>query len=446
MFAYSLLLGTGLFLSSPWWVVRMITTRRYREGLGERLGRVPARVRRAVQGRQIVWVHAVSLGEVLAAARLVDDLESALNAGAGEIPWRVVVSTTTRTGQNLARERFGSERVFWFPVDFAWSVRAWVRVLQPRMVVLVESELWPRLLAECSRRKIPVTVVNARVSDRSYRRARRVRRLWKPVLRRVTAFLAQSHETAHRLESLGVPAGKVRVTGNLKYDAVPPETPVVHALRQLVGRRPTLIAGSLLDPEERLLLEQWPTVARAGGGVVLLLAPRHPERFEEVASQIADRFPLIRASTLLGEKAEAEQAGRHLQPLSVVLLDTVGDLAAVYSLADVAFVGGSLARKGGHNPLEPARLGVPVIMGPSFGNFREIVTSMQAAGGIEIVHDSAALSRVASRLLGDRVEADALGQRGHRVYLNESGATERTVAALLEIVAERPSTSPEVGV
>ncbi len=366
-----------------------------------------------------------------------------------------MVSTTTRTGQVLARERFGAERVFWFPLDFAWAVRAWMRVLQPRLVVLMESELWPRLLAECSGRGIPVAVVNARMSDRSFRRAARVRRVWARVLGRVTTFLAQSEETASRLQKLGVPPRKIQVTGNLKYDIAPRQTAMVEALRPLLERRLLVVAGSLLDPEEKLLLEHWPaigsaaphgvpntvpsTVASAMPSALLVLAPRHPERFAEVARLINKRYPLVRASDLLERRSVKEQSVE-MAPLSVVLLDTVGDLAAVYGLADVAFVGGSLARKGGHNPLEPARLGVPVIMGPSFENFREIVTEMQAAHGLEIVHDGAELSRTLSRLLKDRVEADALGRRGQGVFQRKSGATGRTVSALLPLLeASQPA-------
>lgn len=434
MFAYSLLLGAGLAMSSPWWVYRMLTTRRYREGLRERLGRIPVRLSASIRGKQVIWVHAVSVGEVLAASRLLEELERTLRPGHSADAWQIVISTTTRTGQALARERFGPDRVFWFPLDFAFAVRSWLRVLQPRLLVLVESELWPRLLAECSRRGVPVAVANARMSDRSFRRARRVKGLWARVFRGVSVFLAQSEETAQRYRVLRVPAEKIQVTGNLKYDIQPRPTEMADVLRPVVGRRPVVVAGSLLHHEESLLLQHWPDVYRAAPGVVLLLAPRHPERFDEVARLISERFPLIRASDLLNGKARQERPGQ-LQPLAVLLLDTVGDLASVYGLADVAFLGGSLVRKGGHNPLEAARFGVPVLMGPNFENFREIVTEMLAAGGVEIVHDGAALSRTLSRLLKDRVEADALGRRGQLVFERRSGATERTISALLALLA-----------
>ncbi len=432
MFLYSLLLGTGLAVSAPWWVLRMLTTRRYRDGLRERLGMVPARMRGVAKGQQVVWLHAVSVGEVLAATRLVAELERRLNEASGGGTWRVVVSTTTQTGQALARERFGAERVFWFPLDFAWAVRAWMRALRPRMVVLVESELWPRLLAECARQGIPVAVVNARMSDRSFRRATRVSRLWRRVLRLATIFLAQGEETAGRLQSLGVASDRVQVTGNLKYDLEPRETELRTALRPLLDRRVLVVAGSLLAPEESLLLERWAAVRGRVPEVILLLAPRHPERFEAVARMVPAGHVLYRASEL----RERVAAGmKRLDPGAVVLLNTVGDLASIYGLADVAFVGGSLARKGGHNPLEPARFGVPVVMGPSFENFREMVTEMQAVQGIRIVHSAEELGATLLHLLTNRVEADELGQRGLQVFQRRSGATGRTVEILMKLLA-----------
>jgi 3-deoxy-D-manno-octulosonic-acid transferase len=220
MAVYSALMAAAVVLAAPWWLARMLGSGRYRAGLGERLGRVPAELIAAVSGRRVVWVHAVSVGEVLAATRLVAELEAALGAG-----WLIVISTTTATGQALARERFGAGaagaqagRVFYYPLDFVWAVRAYLRALKPELVVLMESEIWPRMLMECGRRGVPVAVVNARVSDRSFARGVRVKAVWGWVLRRVSLFLAQSEEDARRLVAMGARESSVRAIGNLKYD------------------------------------------------------------------------------------------------------------------------------------------------------------------------------------------------------------------------------------
>jgi 3-deoxy-D-manno-octulosonic-acid transferase len=435
MALYSLLLVGVLVVGSPYWLARMFFSAkargRYRAGLGQRLGRVPAELRAAVAGRQVVWVHAVSVGEVLAGTRLVAELEAGLGSGwSGN--WVIVVSTTTATGQALARERFcgvNSGRVFYYPLDFAWAVRAYLKVLKPRLLVLMESELWPRMLVECGRRGIPVAVVNARVSDRSFARGVRVRRVWGWVLRRVDLFLAQSEEDARRLVAMGARAGAVRAIGNLKYDVrAPGENAMKKRVGSLLGEARLVVAGSLLEGEERALLEAWSVMQADGPDAVLLLVPRHPQRFNDVVEMVRRKdFVVLRCSTL-------DTAMGRISAGTVLVLDTLGDLAAVYGLADVAFVGGSLVAKGGHNPLEPAQFGVPVVMGPSFENFRDVVGKMQAADGIRIVQDNDGLEKALAELLTDREGARALGERGRRVFEEQQGATARAVEALVGMV------------
>jgi 3-deoxy-D-manno-octulosonic-acid transferase len=438
MALYSLLLMVGLALSSPWWLARMI---RYRAGMGQRLGRIPAALREAVAGRQVVWVHAVSVGEVLAATRLVAELEAALGDG-----WVVVVSTTTATGQTLAKERFGAARVFYYPLDFARCVRAYLRALQPKLLVLMESELWPRMLVECGRAGVPVAVVNARVSDRSYARGMRVRAIWGRVLRRVDLFLAQSEEDARRLVAMGARGEAVRATGNLKYDVIAPKTSrIAELIKQAAAGRPVIVAGSTVastergvDSEEAQVVYGWMKGALPLGAL-LVLAPRHPERFDE-AWQIAFDFPALRATDLLAGKRRENAVqrqypdGESLESMDIVLLDTIGDLAAVYGIADVAYVGGSMMARGGHNPLEPAQFGVPVIMGRSFENFRDVVAKMQEVDAIRIVNDERELEAALLEMLTDTDAARAMGERGRQVFEVQSGATGRAVAALVELV------------
>jgi 3-deoxy-D-manno-octulosonic-acid transferase len=430
MLGYSALLTLALVVSAPWWLLRMATTQRYREGLSERLGAVPAALRVAVQGKRVVWIHAVSVGEVLAASRLVGELETALGEG-----WIVVVSTTTRTGQALARERFGGERVFYMPLDFAFAVRAYLRTLKPVALVLMESELWPRMLHECARDGISVAVVNARMSDRSFRRAMKVRAVWGRVLRKPALWLAQSEEDARRLVAVGGRAEDVKVVGNLKYDVRAQDTEMVNVLRPLLARRSLVVAGSLLEPEEEVLIAHWWQIRSKAPEAVLLLAPRHPDRFDAAISAAGQLSggTTYRASQL-SLQSGLPMSLQKLNPLAVIVLDTIGDLAGIYGLADVAFVGGSLVRRGGHNPLEPAQFGVPVVMGPSFENFRDVVAKMQAVNGIRIVKDKDKLEIVLVELLTNRVEATAMGKRGRRVFEEQQGATGRTVEAIVAMI------------
>lgn len=441
MLIYSALLSLGLVLSAPWWLLRMVTTQRYREGLWQRLGSVPAALRRFVAGKKIVWVHAVSVGEVLAASRLVAELQTALGDG-----WAVVVSTTTRTGHALARERFGSERVFYVPLDFAFAVRAYLRVLKPAALVLMESELWPRTLHECARRGVPVAVVNARVSDRSFARAMKVRSVWAYVLRMPTLWHAQSDEDARRLVAMGARADVVRVGGNLKYDVrAPKESRVAELIKEASAGRPIVVAGSTVasternvESEEAQVVEGWMRGALPLDAV-LVIAPRHPERFDEVW-KVAFNFPSLKATDLLAGKrrenavATNDPDGESLGTMDIILLDTIGDLAAVYSIADVAYVGGSMFRRGGHNPLEPAQFGVPVLVGESYENFRDIVTKMLDANGIQIVKDEIELETALKALLTDRFAAKAMGERGRQVFEAQQGATARAVEAIVAII------------
>jgi 3-deoxy-D-manno-octulosonic-acid transferase len=426
MLVYSSLLLMVLVLGAPYWLVRMLMSGRYRAGLTGRLGRVPAGLRAAVAGRDVVWVHAVSVGEVLAATRLVAELAAGLGEG-----WIVVISTTTATGQALARQRFGTERVFFYPLDLGWAVRAYIRALKPRLMVLMESELWPRMLAECGRAGVPVAVVNARMSDRSFRRAMRVRHVWDRVLQHVTLFLAQSEEDAQRLVAVGARTEAVRVGGNLKYDVrAPQQSQVAELIREAAAGRQVVVAGSTVEGkpfhEEELVLQALGVVWQERPDVLLVLAPRHPDRFP-YAYSLAVEFGVTSATELVAGKRVPVEARQ------TILLDTIGDLAAVYELATVAFVGGSLIERGGHNPLEPAQFGVPVVMGDSYENFREIVEAMRAADGIRIVEREGLAAEVIG-LLGNSEEAQALGERGRQVFLSKAGATERVVAELLELV------------
>jgi 3-deoxy-D-manno-octulosonic-acid transferase len=433
LFFYNLALLAALVAGSPWWLWKTVTTQKYRDGLRLRLGAVPGWLRSRCATRPVIWLHAVSVGEVLAVSRLVSELDRTLSG------FQVVVSTTTRTGQKLARERFGANRVFYCPLDLPWAVRAYLTALKPRMLVLAETEFWPNQLHGCFRRRIPVAVVNARISDRSWPRYRMFRRLWTPFLERVSRLLAQSEVDAERLKAIGCRPERVTVVGNLKFDVrATQEAEATRLLRTLGPGLRFVVAGSTLDGEEVALLEAWPRLVAADPKIAMVLAPRHPERFNAVAA-LLERSGLrwVRRSEWTGRAAEDLEP---IAPGQIVQLDTIGELASIYSLAAVAFVGGSIVQAGGHNPLEPAQFGVPIVIGPYYANFRAIAEDLRAHDAIRIV-EKEALADTLADLLRDPDKARAIGARGRQVFDQQAGATERTVDALARLLAQEGRTA-----
>jgi 3-deoxy-D-manno-octulosonic-acid transferase len=419
---YTFALLVALVLGLPYWLLAMATNGKYREGLSERLGWVPDRLRQG-DARKTIWVHAVSVGEVLAASRLVNELSACAPQ------YRVLLSTTTRTGQRLARERTGATRAFYFPLDFPWIVRRYLRVLDPVLLVLVETELWPNLLAACRQAEVPVAVVNGRISDRSLPRYLRFRRLWTKILSGVSIVLAQSQEDVKRLKAIGAPAGRVSFAGNLKFDVRSAEpAPITRTLREKLptGTR-VLVCGSTLEGEEEILLDAFQQLLKTIPDCVMILAPRHPERFGRVAQLLKNRNQQsVRRSNWMKRPAK-------IKPGTVVLLDSIGELASVYALASVAFVGGSLVPAGGHNPLEPAQFAVPVVMGNHYANFRAIIDTLLQAEALKLA-TTETLVPMLENLLTDDEAANALGVRALEVFHHESGATGRAVTALLGLL------------
>ena len=419
---YSALLAAGLLVSLPYWLLQRLRHGKYRAGLGERLGRIPERlVMRPAQ--PVIWIHAVSVGEVLAISGLVAELTERFSQH------RVVVSTTTDTGQKLARNRFGAENVFYFPLDFAFAIRPYLRWLQPELVVIAETEFWPNFLRLTHASGARIAIVNARISDRSWPGYRRFRRLLTRVLQKVDRFLAQTKEDAHRLEEIGAPTERVCVAGNLKFDVpAPASPPVVASLRaafQQATTGPVIVCGSTVDGEEPILLQAFMSILASHPHAVMILAPRHPERFAEVAGLLEKLgIRCWRRSLWSGDPIVG----------GVLLIDRIGELAALYSLADVAFVGGSLVPRGGHNIIEPALQGVAIVVGTHTENFRDIVSLFQSRNAIRVV-DPADLPLAFMELISNRAERVALGRRAAETLQAQMGATQRTMQALESLLA-----------
>jgi 3-deoxy-D-manno-octulosonic-acid transferase len=424
-FLYSVALAAGMLVSLPYWLFQTARHGKYRKGFGERLGQLPARLQLPEEREPVIWVHAVSVGEVLAVAGLVEKLQRRFPQH------RIFISTTTDTGQALARMRFGEASVFYFPMDFAFAIRPYLRALRPQLVVIAETEFWPNFIRLAHAGGARIAVVNARISDRSWPNYRRFRGLLRRVLADVDSFLAQTPEDAARLQDIGASPERVRVAGNLKFDIPVPAPPaIVESLRKSIAASaagPVLVCGSTVEGEEPLLLKAFENLLVQHSRTVMILAPRHPERFPAVAAlleQMSIRFH--RRSRWNGENLSG----------GVLLLDTIGELAALYAIADIAFVGGSLVPRGGHNMIEPAQHGVATVVGNHTENFRDIVNLFASRDAVRIV-GPAELPLMLLELLANDAERAGLGERARETMRTQSGATDRTADALQELL-ERP--------
>src|SRR6185312_3866331 len=424
---YSILYTLALLLSSPYWAVGMLRAGKYRAGLKDRFGIVPSRLKLPSATETSIWGHAVSVGEVLAVSGLVNLLKKQSPETA------IFISTTTLTGQKLAQERFGENRVFYLPLDLPFAIRPFLRAIRPAMLILAETEFWPNLLHEAHKSGAQVAVVNARISDRSFPGYKRFRWLLRRVLSNVGIFLAQTESDRERLIAIGAPSERVQVGGNLKFDIKSPnESALSQALRRSIGsNQPALVFGSTLEDEEQLLVPCFKSILREYPHALIVLAPRHPERFDAVAE-------LLRTSGISFWRRSAWNSGP--SPGGVLLLDTIGELASVYSIANIAFVGGSLVRRGGHNILEPAQFAKPILIGPHYENFRDIVRSFIAANAV-LITTPEEISGAVLRLLQDPKEALHLGSRGWQVVEGGRGSTRRTLEPLLELLARETPVS-----
>ena len=426
---YSALLAFFLILTLPYWLLQMLRHGKYRAGLRQRFGAVPPALD-ACREKATIWVHAVSVGEVVASSAVVKALQQKFPSH------RVLVSTTTSTGQKLAAQRFGAESVFYFPLDFAFAVRPYLDALRPELVVVAETEFWPNVLRLAKRSGARIAVINCRISDRSLPGYRRFR-FWLPKLLETTlacvdVFLAQTKEDRQRLIEIGAPESKIMVTGNLKFDVAPPPAPaIVASLRDGFlhsGAGPILVCGSTLEDEESILLSAFRNVLANHPKAVMLLAPRHPERFAEVGELVGQLgFRMWRRSLWSGEPLVG----------GVLLVDSIGELAALYSLATIAFVGGSLVPRGGHNILEPALYGVPIVTGNHYENFRDVVNFFASRNAVRIV-GLAELPLVFMELIENADARMTLGRNALAALESQRGATDRTVAALIELMGKPP--------
>jgi 3-deoxy-D-manno-octulosonic-acid transferase len=428
---YSILLTLGVVALLPRFIFDAFRHGKYVAGLGQRMGNVPP-IDRA--SGPVVWLHCVSVGETQAARPLVRELRQSYPSS------NIVISTTTLTGQRLAREVFRDDaaQVIYFPFDWRWTVRRALRAIRPSTVLIMETELWPTFLRECRRRNIRTAIVNGRLSERSFRRYRLIRRFIRRVVNDLDLALMQTEADAARIRELGLDESRVTVSGNIKFDASSDASgdELTEELRTrfaLDDRRPLIVAASTHAPEERIVIDAFRQLSADGRPAPrLLIAPRHPERFAETAE-------LLESSGLSWTRRSAK-AAKSDEMADAILLDSIGELRSVYPLAEVVFVGGSIATTGGHNVLEPAAAGTCIVTGAHTHNFAAIMEAFVAADALvqlpPVADNEAAqlLATVLSDLLEDDQKRTMLSKRAKTLFEQNRGATKRTVEMLAEIL------------
>jgi 3-deoxy-D-manno-octulosonic-acid transferase len=450
-FIYSLLMGVAAAMLLPYWVVVGLRHGKYLSNLGQRLGfSFPALEKLAAQQVDAapIWIHAVSVGEALSSVPLARRLKELY-------PQRpLIISTTTITGQSLVRERLAfADAVIYFPLDWAFCVKRALDAVRPAIVVILETEIWPNFLREAGRRGVPVVFVSGRISDRSFARWQKnfsrfgflLRPLLRDALTRARSFLMQSESDGQRVRTLGAPAERVFVSGNLKYDQEPPaETPLatwleVEAARS--GRSPIIVAGSVVATEEPLALIAFGVLQGDYPKALLVMAPRKPERFAAAADFIVEsQRKFVRRSELgvpgpgqNGNVSTAVGPGSTStipDDVTVLLIDGIGELSSLYRLADGVFVGGSLVESGGHNILEPAACGKVAVFGPSMENFAEMASRFVAAGAAVQVDSPEDAGVAWIEQLRDAERTRTMGEKAKQLVETSRGATERAVAEI----------------
>jgi 3-deoxy-D-manno-octulosonic-acid transferase len=424
----NLIYATLLAACSPLLLYRSLRAGKYREGWGEKfLGRAPYRI----GDRPCVWFHAVSVGEVLLLRPILQELARRRPG------WEAVISTTTRAGLAMARRSYPDLVTFYAPLDFSWSARRAVSRIRPTVLALVELELWPNLVQAAKESGARVAIVNGRLSQRSHRGYRKLRGPLGPTLRRIDAVAAQNSEYADRFVDLGVPRSRVRVTGSVKFDGLESDrsNPRTVAIRKALGLSSTelvFVAGSTMEGEEAAALAAYRKARASYPQLRLVLVPRHPERFDQVASWLSSQGErVVRRS----ESGAPPTSGTPRQGPPVILVDTLGELSTVWGLADVAFVGGSLRPgRGGQNMMEPAAFGAALLFGPHTSNFREAVEQLLRRGGAREVADASELAEALLADLDDPESAAARGAAAREYVLAQDGASGRTFVEIDRLV------------
>ncbi|WP_397571266.1 glycosyltransferase N-terminal domain-containing protein [Schlesneria sp. T3-172] len=437
-FVFSWLLN-GLYLLlitavAPILLYRRVTAGKYRRGWNEKL---TGRLTRQNPERMCIWFHAVSVGEVLQLQKVLD--ETLLRFPEAEL----FITVTTETGYDVAREKYARHTVSFFPLDFSWAVGRALTEIKPAAIVLVELELWPNLVLTAKRRGIPLILINGRMGAKSFKGYSRIRPLMARLLSCFDVLAVQAETYAERLRTLGAPADRVTVTGNIKFDRAEsnranPKTEELRRAFHLDPAAPTFIAGSTQDPEESCAIDAWQGLRPQFPQLQLILVPRHKERFDEVAELVRQRqFRLVRRSEVIAADVPQKDDVAGTDEPVIRLLDTIGELGACWGLADIAFVGGSLTNRGGQNMIEPAGYGAAVLFGPNTWNFKDVTEALLSHQAARVIRGPEELRETVEELLKNPDEMRRMGEAASQFVATQRGATERTVNLIAEVISSR---------
>ena len=424
---YNLIFILLFIVSTPFFLYKMIRFGKYRAGILQRFGLYSVQLKKELADKNSIWVHAVSVGEILSILPVIEELKNEYSS------YKLVVSTTTLTGNRIAREKLQNDiAVIYYPLDFFCSVSRAFKTINPAMIVLTETELWPNFLSRAHGKKIPVALVNARISEKSYKGYYLFRWFLRPLLKRLDVFAVQTQEDAERLKKLGAKPGRVKVVGNIKYAAS-----VVSGIDEVqiqrlyevfgyTGNDQIIVCGSTHEGEENVLLDIWQKLKSSFPMLRMIIAPRHPERWKKVEELIRRKGVSCMKRTILTDNGAASP--------DVVLLDTMGELASIYSIATIVFIGKSLFHYGGQNILEPASLAKPVIFGPHMENFNQISKQFLSAGAAVQVSDEVELEHVMVKLLEHPDECRNIGVKAREIVMSNQGAARKTFSLVKEVL------------
>jgi 3-deoxy-D-manno-octulosonic-acid transferase len=432
---YSVLVLIVAVIASPWFIYQALRYKKYVGSLGQRMGYLPVSFN--MDGDESIWIHAVSVGEVLTARPLISELKRRYPN------LRMFLSTTTMAGQQLARRSVQDvDAVFYFPFDLGFVVKRTLDLVRPKLFIMMETEIWPNLLRECRARGIKTAVVNGRISARSFPRYKMIRPMMRRVMDHIDRFLVQSEESARRFIDLGADPARVVVTGSLKFDSLELSSTALQArardrvLRyfRVPSTRLVIVAGSTMKGEEAQVLRAFRKVRAAAPNTLLVLAPRNPERFGEAESLArSEGWKVARRSDLAVDSEPR---------VDIVIVDTIGELATIYQIATIVFVGGSLVATGGHNVLEPAVFGKPIVFGPHMQNFREIADAFVTNGaGVQLSGDDE-LEETFLSLMSDPVRRARLGAAARALVEANRGANDKSITVLAALLPQEPRAYP----